>query len=1077
LWTRCREGHFADTPHARLTLEDEDFDERWQWLETYAAWRTAMFVFIWPENLLSPTLRRWQTPAFHELVRELRDNRRLTPEQAREAAQRYADYFRDTCNLTPETAVEVSVADTTGDGVDYRHLLCIFARSQVPGREGTVYVSWCDPDHPTDIPGPWTAIPGLDDVAHVVGATLYQEQIYFFASVRGAAAQQLVCCICDPEMRAWSPSVQELDLPAEIEKGASFSAAVKLTSLDKPPELLLLMPGHGIYEGRVEVAECNVDNWVCLSLEPSQKPIAITKLLSMVRTGRVESGFCLIGEDSAGRLYYRFFGNIDDGRWRELSLVDEGGEASLAGAFCRRMPTTLHIFWRDVAFGRDRGGHNSLPLPTTRDTIELVNLSEFSDWLFEVTGYRLTSAMAEREFAFEWDGLDDFLEDLVGNDDGWRAIAEYMLRPLIESVYTSYTSPVRESKDLRGVLRTFLRSRAVRVYQRTDPSFTALAETDYETLIAPPARIAQECLICRLGGPEGGVFYTQFAADSDERVTELFRIAPRLPAENPLGKLMYYLQPPHTDSVLRSRRSVTELALQENDGVVAYLEEAWYAVPLYIASRLQRRSQFTAALDWFRTVYDYAQPDTGSRNIYTGLPLGEIPATDMARAEEWLLDPQNPHAIAMSRGATATQLAPPYTRFTLASLVQCLLEYADAEFTRDTSESLAHARLLYLAALDLLDLPELKQQAICDRVLKSKIDLDGIESDWKPLFVYQGYRIRSLGDMKTVEAVASEFETIVASSGPVAERYNQVELLIEKAIAKRPNPPTFDTQLDRRRNKEKDVLAAWLTEDELADRLVQIADRFAGDVGNGSIGSGPDRIGGIVTPMWSTTVVTDFCVPPNPIPRALRMHAELSLYKLRTCRNIAGMERHIEPYSAPTDSVSGLPSISAGGQIVLPVLSTPSPTPFRYEFLIAQAKHLIDRAAQMEAAFLAALEKRDDRILQPDEGKAGCGDGTFGRQAPGPPHPGGGTRRRVGRIAARTSEDSVGPLLKFAYRAIQRFGKKQSYTSWRCGCHVHIGVSSKFCWMVGSGLKTTGPRFRWAGPKYNGIALRTVGQL
>jgi hypothetical protein len=42
----------------------------------------------------------------------------------------------------------------------------------------------------------------------------------------------------------------------------------------------------------------------------------------------------------------------------------------------------------------------------------------------------------------------------------------------------------------------------------------------------------------------------------------------------------------------------------------------------------------------------------------------------------WLLDPLNPHLIAATRKNT-------YTRFTLLSIIRCLLNYADAEFTQD----------------------------------------------------------------------------------------------------------------------------------------------------------------------------------------------------------------------------------------------------------------------------------------------------------------------------------------------------------------------------------------------------------
>ena len=42
-----------------LTLENaEDFAEQWTWLGSYATWRTAMFTYLYPENLLIPELRR-----------------------------------------------------------------------------------------------------------------------------------------------------------------------------------------------------------------------------------------------------------------------------------------------------------------------------------------------------------------------------------------------------------------------------------------------------------------------------------------------------------------------------------------------------------------------------------------------------------------------------------------------------------------------------------------------------------------------------------------------------------------------------------------------------------------------------------------------------------------------------------------------------------------------------------------------------------------------------------------------------------------------------------------------------------
>ena len=83
----------------------------------------------------------------------------------------------------------------------------------------------------------------------------------------------------------------------------------------------------------------------------------------------------------------------------------------------------------------------------------------------------------------------------------------------------------------------------------------------------------------------------------------------------------------------------------------------------------------------------------------------------------------------------------------------------------------------------------------------------------------------------------------------------------------------------------------------------------------------------------------EFCIPPNPVLKALRLHAELNLFKLRTCRNIAGLKRQLEPYAAPTDTTRGLPAIGAGGQLVLPGVAILQPSLYRYPVLIERAKH------------------------------------------------------------------------------------------------------------------------------------------
>jgi hypothetical protein len=100
-------------------------------------------------------------------------------------------------------------------------------------------------------------------------------------------------------------------------------------------------------------------------------------------------------------------------------------------------------------------------------------------------------------------------------------------------------------------------------------------------------------------------------------------------------------------------------------------------------------------------------------------------------------------------------------------------------------------------------------------------------------------------------------------------------------------------------------------------------------------------------------------VLPNPILEILRQRVEAQLVKLRQGRNIAGMKRQIE-IPVPRSVAGDLPTIGPEGQLVIPgARPILHPTPYRYAVLIERSKQLINIAQQMEANFLATLEKRD----------------------------------------------------------------------------------------------------------------------
>jgi hypothetical protein len=107
LWS-LRTGQLAAVYHEwNFSVEAQaHFDEDWQWLGSYPTWRAAMFVYLYPENILHPTLRPWQSEGFRELVQQLHLNPRLNPDGAQQLANRYAEYYRDLTRLVVEATCQ-----------------------------------------------------------------------------------------------------------------------------------------------------------------------------------------------------------------------------------------------------------------------------------------------------------------------------------------------------------------------------------------------------------------------------------------------------------------------------------------------------------------------------------------------------------------------------------------------------------------------------------------------------------------------------------------------------------------------------------------------------------------------------------------------------------------------------------------------------------------------------------------------------------------------------------------------------------------------------------------------------------
>ncbi|MCM2423674.1 neuraminidase-like domain-containing protein [Streptomyces sp. RKAG293] len=158
------------------------------------------------------------------------------------------------------------------------------------------------------------------------------------------------------------------------------------------------------------------------------------------------------------------------------------------------------------------------------------------------------------------------------------------------------------------------------------------------------------------------------------------------------GSAFKYLDPP------RSATHQDDLRKLQVGRPDAENRETFWAVPLLLAQRLQTAGDYRAALDWYWVVYPY--DDGVAKSSYLRITTETAVRPDLKFPPQWT-EKLDPFGLVDNRPA-------PYTRATLLAVIRCHIDFADSEFSRETDESVAHARTLYLAARRLLAVPALR---------------------------------------------------------------------------------------------------------------------------------------------------------------------------------------------------------------------------------------------------------------------------------------------------------------------------------------------------------------------------------
>jgi hypothetical protein len=668
-------------PSDHLELEAPDFDEEWEWLGSYATWRSAMFVYLYPDNLLLPSLVTHQTPAFTKLIDGTRPTKRLTPEQACAWAREYSDYLKDVSSLKIGATCQVStIVDKNND--------------------------------------PCKKADGVSkDLLHMFGLTTWGK-VYWSA--------------IDPEDRSGYAQSFWDELPLESEDGKAAALLLGNSSGEKAPvpkvvEIIGALPWRNTYMGQhhiylfVKVDERGEWKLKCIRFDVDKYPLERGELIELELSGLPKYG---IPDAKDPNIIHYIEPTVKD--LKILPVQSNSVREPPRLAIHTHLPTnSVYIRplnaegsgWDDSAGDWEKNPDPSAFQPGYKIEPQYTRPQPYGGVEAD-TVYVLEAALRVNEVNWL---VYKHKHETSASRVAYASVTGQSGADIC--MYPSYFRGALPGYSADSSIFIFYDDAGQTVYREISKSGgggsgatwpalgTAFIPTPtLETLAPHSGSWAPTYFVTSSTGDYSNAYRCQ-ALNGELVGSTKLQVVPKL---NPV-----YNQIPAGASVnvMQQRRAnIRKDYEQGNKGasasILTYLAEAYRLVPLQLALNMQASGQYAAALDWFMAVYDY-RAEQGERYIDYGLEIDAgHPATGIFRhAEDWLLDPLNPHAVALTRRYA-------YTRFTIAAIIRCLNDFADAEFTQDTGESLVRARVLYTTALELGNVPGMRQDLdSCDALI------------------------------------------------------------------------------------------------------------------------------------------------------------------------------------------------------------------------------------------------------------------------------------------------------------------------------------------------------------------------
>jgi hypothetical protein len=669
--TRIRTGSIVQyatgNPNPLDIALSHQFDSTWDIMGSYATWRSAMFVNFYPENYLLPSIRDYQSSQFKSISNRISEQNSINPIQADEYANEYLSYLKDVSSLSIATSIQVKIPQNLSlKNAGTKDVIYHFAISSTTFK---IYYSVTDLAKPDDQQiNAWVNLEQLKDIEAIVGAVeIFDEKkseskLLLFVKNRTEANLANVSFLeYNISTNKWADDSEDVSLEHNI--GKSFSEEIEL---DFPPENIVLpfdrrgfnvileeSPEKVVFKDRLQ--------WDSFNRNPTNtdrnRPFLPAFTVSIWWSKVIMICFFDYSEKKliATKNYSQ--------SWKSNPLYVKSNKGNVSPSLS--VPADLNF--EPKALVRIPAGSNVSNNSNLR--FILIGVNRGQDW-----------SKSEPLFA----ELNQFGEPIKNSfrDDSKTTSSSFG-----GFYYNSFTAG-------KKFLHTFwFNGNNLIQVSLSNSNFIVQRPSDLLKTSIRQVTQSSDMSRCIAVYKKGNQMILGNASNSGNNFTSLNNNKAITPFNEGPSSLNLRMK----TAAKTTYASALSLSLtsQTNNtyAVKNIIAEGYYYLPILLASSLAQNGFYEEALDYYRLVYDYTL-NGPSRKLFPGLKLEES-GGDFMVPSTWLSDPYNPHALAIGRKNT-------YTKYTVASIVKTLIDYADDQFAQDTVETVNVARNLYLQAQALI---------------------------------------------------------------------------------------------------------------------------------------------------------------------------------------------------------------------------------------------------------------------------------------------------------------------------------------------------------------------------------------